>query len=93
MGSSQKPQRPFVLLDDARESGGDGAHAANARVYRAPVEVFAAYRPADVERALAEAEAARVAKSAVIIKDHLSENGLDYLTLRVMDWSQSRLGA
>lgn len=31
-------------------------------------------------------EAARVASKAVIIKDHLSENGLDHLTLRAMDW-------
>ncbi len=31
-------------------------------------------------------EAARVARKAVIIKDHLSENGLDHLTLRAMDW-------
>ena len=32
------------------------------------------------------AEAARVARRAVIIKDHLSENGLDHATLRFMDW-------
>ena len=31
-------------------------------------------------------EAARVARKAIIIKDHLSENKLDHLTLRVMDW-------
>ncbi|MDX8349861.1 class I SAM-dependent methyltransferase [Cognatiyoonia sp. IB215446] len=31
-------------------------------------------------------EASRVARKAVIIKDHLSENKLDHLTLRVMDW-------
>ena len=31
-------------------------------------------------------EAARVARKAVIIKDHLSENGLDHATLRFMDW-------
>lgn len=31
-------------------------------------------------------EAARVARSAVIIKDHLSENALDHATLRLMDW-------
>lgn len=31
-------------------------------------------------------EAARVARHAVLIKDHLSENGLDHLTLRFMDW-------
>jgi len=31
-------------------------------------------------------EAARVARQAVVIKDHLSENALDNLTLRFMDW-------
>lgn len=31
-------------------------------------------------------EAARVAKTAVIIKDHLSENAVDHATLRLMDW-------
>lgn len=31
-------------------------------------------------------EAGRVARKAVIIKDHLSENILDHWTLRLMDW-------
>ncbi len=31
-------------------------------------------------------EAARVARKAVVIKDHLSENSLDHATLRLMDW-------
>jgi SAM-dependent methyltransferase len=31
-------------------------------------------------------EASRVARKAVIIKDHLSENMLDHVTLRAMDW-------
>lgn len=31
-------------------------------------------------------EAARVARKAVVIKDHLSENQLDHATLRAMDW-------
>ena len=31
-------------------------------------------------------EAARVARKAVIIKDHLSENVIDHFTLRLMDW-------
>ena len=47
-----RPQ--FVLLDDARESG-----AADAMLFEAPIEVFAAYHAHDVERVLAEAEAAR----------------------------------
>jgi len=31
-------------------------------------------------------EASRVARKAVVIKDHLSENALDHATLRLMDW-------
>ncbi|MEM9787650.1 MAG: class I SAM-dependent methyltransferase [Pseudomonadota bacterium] len=31
-------------------------------------------------------EASRVARKAVIIKDHLSENTFDHMTLRLMDW-------
>jgi ubiquinone/menaquinone biosynthesis C-methylase UbiE len=31
-------------------------------------------------------EAARVARKAVILKDHFSENGVDHTTLRFMDW-------
>ena len=45
---------PFVLLDDARESG-----AADALLYEKPHKVFIARRPDEVEAALAEAEAAR----------------------------------
>ncbi|MEO0588950.1 MAG: aminodeoxychorismate synthase component I [Pseudomonadota bacterium] len=50
---------PFVLLDDARESGASGSRAAHALVYRGPSEVFAAYHADAVETALAAAEAAR----------------------------------
>jgi SAM-dependent methyltransferase len=31
-------------------------------------------------------EASRVARKAVVIKDHLSENAFDHATLRLMDW-------
>lgn len=31
-------------------------------------------------------EAGRVCRKAVVIKDHLSENWFDHLTLRIMDW-------
>jgi SAM-dependent methyltransferase len=31
-------------------------------------------------------EAARVARHAVLIKDHLSENSVQHMTLRLMDW-------
>lgn len=45
----------FVLLDDARQAGA----AADALLYSAPREVFAAYRPDEVVPALQAAEAAR----------------------------------
>ncbi|GAB5351710.1 aminodeoxychorismate synthase component I [Qipengyuania sp. 483] len=47
-------RHPFVLLDDARESG-----AADALLYENPQNVFVARRPEEVERVLAEAETAR----------------------------------
>jgi len=42
------------------------------------------HHTADPQRLISEA--ARVARHAVIIKDHLSENWLDHATLRLMDW-------
>ncbi|MBX7494825.1 aminodeoxychorismate synthase component I [Qipengyuania sp. 6B39] len=47
-------RHPFVLLDDARESG-----AADALLFENPREVFVARRPDEVEAVLAAAEAAR----------------------------------
>ncbi|WP_370034308.1 aminodeoxychorismate synthase component I [Qipengyuania mesophila] len=47
-------RRPFVLLDDARESG-----AADALLFENPRQVFVAHRPEQVEAVLAAAEAAR----------------------------------
>ncbi len=44
---------PFILLDDARESG-----AADALLYQAPGAVFAAFHANDVEQVLSEAHAA-----------------------------------
>jgi SAM-dependent methyltransferase len=35
-------------------------------------------------------EAARVARSYILLKDHLSENALDHATLRFMDWVGNR---
>ena len=42
------------------------------------------HHTADPQRLISEA--ARIARHAVIIKDHLSENWLDHATLRLMDW-------
>lgn len=50
------PETRFVLLDDARADG-----AADTLFYRAPREVFAAFRPDEVAPALEAAEAARAA--------------------------------
>ncbi len=47
-------RRPFVLLDDARESG-----AADALLFENPRQIFVAHRPEQVEAVLAAAEAAR----------------------------------
>lgn len=47
---------PFVLLDDARADG-----AADGLLYENPVEIFAAYHPRDVEKALSDASAAQKA--------------------------------
>ena len=48
--------RPFVLLDDARETG-----AGSARLYRDPVEIITAQRPQEIVPALAALRAARAA--------------------------------
>ncbi|WP_394270564.1 aminodeoxychorismate synthase component I [Qipengyuania sp.] len=47
-------RQPFVLLDDARESG-----AADALLYENPQAIFIARHPDEVEQALAAADAAR----------------------------------
>ncbi len=45
---------PFVLLDDARIGGG-----ADAQLFRSPIRIFTAYRPAEVAQVLKEADQAR----------------------------------
>jgi SAM-dependent methyltransferase len=46
------------------------------------------HHTADVTQLLREA--ARVTRSCVILKDHLSENSFDHATLRAMDWVGNR---
>jgi para-aminobenzoate synthetase/4-amino-4-deoxychorismate lyase len=77
----------FVLLDDARESG-----AADALLYEAPIEVFAAYRPDEVAGALEQAEAARVAGRGVLAGYIAYEAGLA-LEPRLADLAWERSGA
>ncbi len=62
---------PFILLDDAR---GDGAH--DAQLYENPRAIFVAHRPADVERVLADAEAARIATGGTLAGYLAYEAGL-----------------
>ncbi|NQX93683.1 MAG: aminodeoxychorismate synthase component I [Erythrobacter sp.] len=79
--------KPFVLLDDAREAGG-----ADARVYRDPVEVFAAYRPGDVKEALEKAEAARAEGRGELAGYIAYEAGLA-LEPKLADLANARSGA
>ena len=92
MGSSTPPQKPFVLLDDARAADAAGTRAAQARVYRAPTQVFAAHRPSHVERALAEAEAARAAGRGELAGYIAYEAGLA-LEPKLADLANARSGA
>lgn len=92
MGSPKPSQQPFVLLDDARETGASGARAADARIYTAPVEIFAAYRPSDVQRVLAEAEAARVAGRGELAGYIAYEAGLA-LEPKLLELARARSGA
>ncbi len=81
------PPKPFVLLDDARESG-----AADALAYEAPTRTFAAYRPADVERALHEADAARQAGGGHLAGSIAYEAGLA-LEPKLAPLAEARSGA
>lgn len=49
-------RKPFILLDDARDPA--RAETADARLYEAPSEVFAAYRGEEIAAALCAAESA-----------------------------------
>ncbi|MEM7702701.1 MAG: aminodeoxychorismate synthase component I [Pseudomonadota bacterium] len=84
--------KPFVLLDDAREGSAGDTRAADARVYRDPVQVFAAYRPVDVERVLAEADAARREERGELAGYIAYEAGLA-LEPKLTDLANARSGA
>lgn len=86
MGHPQPPT-PFVLLDDARESG-----AADALVYSAPAQMFVANHPGDVERALAQAEDARREGRGELAGYIAYEAGLA-LEPKLSDLAQARSGA
>ncbi|MCU0947230.1 MAG: aminodeoxychorismate synthase component I [Porphyrobacter sp.] len=79
---------PFVLLDDAR--AGDGG--ADALLYEAPREVFAAHHPDEVAPVLAAAEAARAAGGGSLAGYIAYEAGLA-LEDRLASLAAARSGA
>ncbi|QSB44940.1 aminodeoxychorismate synthase component I [Tsuneonella flava] len=78
---------PFVLLDDARDSG-----AASARHYSHPRAVFVAYRPAEVASVLEAAETARISKGGILAGYIAFEAGLA-LEPRLAPLADARSGA
>ncbi|MFN2099074.1 aminodeoxychorismate synthase component I [Altererythrobacter sp. MF3-039] len=78
---------PFVLLDDARSEG-----AAPAYLYENPREIFVAYRPEQVEKALADADTARLEHSLPLAGYIAYEAGLA-LEPRLVGLASGRTGA
>ncbi|MEL7691818.1 aminodeoxychorismate synthase component I [Citromicrobium bathyomarinum] len=66
---------PFILLDDARPTT-DGGAGAGARLFGAPVAVFRALRPEEVEDTLAAAEAAQAERGGTLAGYLAYEAGL-----------------
>ena len=66
---------PFILLDDARPTT-DGGAEAGARLFEAPVAVFRALRPEEVEDTLAAAEAAQAERGGTLAGYLAYEAGL-----------------
>ncbi|WP_095012196.1 aminodeoxychorismate synthase component I [Tsuneonella mangrovi] len=78
---------PFVLLDDARESG-----AADARYFAAPSRVFVAHRASEVAETLAAADAARIEGEGTLAGYIAYEAGLA-LEQRLVPLADRRTGA
>ncbi|MGX7896369.1 aminodeoxychorismate synthase component I [Tsuneonella sp. HG222] len=78
---------PFILLDDARSEDAAGAH-----LFEHPQAVFVAWRPEDVSRVLAEADAARAASGGTLAGYIAYEAGLA-LEHRLMALAGKRTGA
>jgi len=78
---------PFILLDDARSEGAVDAH-----VFEHPRQVFVARTPDDVDRVLAEADAARRESGGVLAGYIAYEAGLA-LEPRLMPLAAERSGA
>ncbi len=82
----------FILLDDAREENVDSAAAAPARLYENPRQIFAAHRPDEVERALADARAAQAGHGGELAGYIAYEAGLA-LEPKLAELAASRSGA
>jgi para-aminobenzoate synthetase/4-amino-4-deoxychorismate lyase len=67
---------PFVLLDDARACATGGEGSADALLYQAPREIFAAHRPDEVAEVLAAAQAAQAAQGGSLAGYLAYEAGL-----------------
>lgn len=84
---------PYVLLDDARDPAGDGAHApADALFCEAPRAVFRAMRAEDVGPTLEAADAARREEGGTLAGYIAYEAGLA-LEPKLADLAESRSGA
>jgi para-aminobenzoate synthetase/4-amino-4-deoxychorismate lyase len=78
---------PFVLLDDARETG-----AMDAQLFEKPRAIFVAHRPGDVSRVLEEADTARRETGGTLAGYLAYEAGLA-LEERLLPLAEERSGA
>ena len=77
---------PFILLDDARAQG-----AANARLYRVPMEIVSAHRPGEVEGALARVGALQ--SQGLHLAGYLAYEAGLCLEPRLLPLAEARTGA
>jgi len=82
---------PFILLDDARPTTDGGAQAC-ARLFEAPVAVFRALRPEEVEDTIAAAEAAQAERGGTLAGYLAYEAGLA-LEPKLQPLADTRTGA
>ena len=82
---------PFILLDDARPTT-DGGAQAGARLFEAPVAVFRALRPEEVEDTIAAAEAAQAERGGTLAGYLAYETGLA-LETKLQPLADMRTGA
>ncbi len=83
---------PFILFDDASDGTGGSEGAGEALYFEAPARVFAAHRPGEVTRALADAQAALDTKGGTLAGMIAYEAGLA-LEPRLASLAEARHGA